>query len=51
MCMSMKMIVCVNINQRVLRSITGEMSEGNRYYPFISVLLEFSWVFFRENNF
>ena len=46
MCMSMKMIVYVNVNQHVLGSITGEMSEGSRYYPFISVLIEFS-LFFR----
>ena len=46
MFMSMKMIVYVNVNQHVLGSITGEMSEGGRYYPFISVLIEFS-LFFR----
>ena len=46
MFMSMKMIVYVNVNQHVLGSITGEMSEGGRYYPFISVLIEFSLVFF-----
>jgi len=46
MCMSMKMIVCINVNQHVFGSITGEMSKGDRYYPFISVLIEFSLVFF-----
>ena len=46
MFMSMKMIVYVNVNQHVLGSITGEMSEGGRYYPFISVLIEFSLVYF-----
>ena len=46
LCMNMKMIVYVNVNQHVHGSIIGEMSEGGRYYPFISVLIEFSLVFF-----
>ena len=46
MCMRMKMIVCISVNQHVLGSITSEMSERDRYYPFISVLIEFSLVFF-----
>ena len=46
MCMSMKMFVCINVNQHVFGSIKGEMSKGDRYYPFISVLIEFSLVFF-----
>ena len=46
MCMRMKMIICINVNQHVLGSITSEMSEGDRYYPFISVLIDFSLVFF-----
>ena len=41
MCMRMKMIVCISVNQHVLGSITSEMSERDRYYPFISVLIEF----------
>ena len=42
----LKMIVCINVNQHELGSITGEMREGARYYPFISVLIEFSLGFF-----
>ena len=44
------MIVCINVNQHVFGSITGEMSKGDRYYPFISVLIEFSLVFFFLEN-
>ena len=29
MCMSMKMIVCINVNQHVLGSIIGEISKGD----------------------